>query len=112
MKIIGRIIIVLFLTAVLCTGIYFLFNGTQTSTVLDGTHSFSDNTLSSEGSGSGPRDGSGFHGGRNAEEVSSGQWLEVLQNVGIIGAVVVIVAVTRKVGSILKKKRIAIPPTV
>ena len=112
MKIIGRIIIVLFLTAVLCTGIYFLFNGTQTSTVLDGTHSFSGNTLSSEGSGSGPRDASGFRGGRNAEGAASGQWLELIQNIGIIGAAVVIVVVTRKVGSILKKKRIAIPPAV
>jgi hypothetical protein len=112
MKIIGRIIIVLFLTAVLCTGIYFLFNGTQTQTATEGTHSNQSGSLPSGGSELGPKDGSGFHGGRNAEEVSSVQWLEVLQNMGIIGVAVVIVAVTRKVASIVKKRKVAIPPAV
>ena len=110
MKIIGRIIIVFFLTAVLCTGIYFLFNGTQTQMATEGTHSIQSGSLPSGGSELGPRDGSGFHGGRNPEGATSGQWIEVLQNMGIIGVAIVIVEITRKVASIVKKRKEAISP--
>jgi hypothetical protein len=115
MKIMGRILLVLLITIVLATGIYFLVNGTTTS---------SSTAIPSQGNhpalqeGSKPQndqltqsnDGSGFRGGDREGGNNTG-WLDLLKNAGIfLGAGVVVFGLQKLIHLINKKRTLANSP--
>lgn len=119
MKIIERIFLVLAITAALCTGIFFLFNGNQSQTVFEpGSgegQQLESSTLLEHVSGQGLRDGTGLQRNKSLEgesgELQSSQWMDVLKNVGIISAAVVIISGIRMIVRLIKKgKRTTLIP--
>ena len=109
-KIFGRILLVIAITAVLSLGVYFLVSGSSaqsTAALNTGSQPALQNGLSSpEGQGLGPGNGTGMHrGAGEGNEQSGTAWLDLLKNVGIIGAAVIVVFFIRKVFA-YKTKRV------
>lgn len=132
MKILGRILIVLLVTAAFGTAIYFIAQAiSQSGGLLPGGipqpgEEFIVDPLSAGivsggedgiqlpeggggGSSNGPHDGSGNRrgGGGGEEELPAGQnWLELLKDIAIIGVVTLVVVLIPKV---FRRKKAALP---
>jgi hypothetical protein len=109
LKIIGRILIILLVTAVIGTAIYFIATGTsQTSTTTLNDAGFTHQPQG--GGGNGLRDGSGSSRGGGDEAVPASQaWLDLLKDVLIIAIATLVVVLLRVA---FRRKRIARPTAV
>jgi hypothetical protein len=109
LKVIGRILLVIAIAAVLSLGVYFLISGSssQTTALLNtGSQlSLENGTGNPDGQGLGPGNGTGMHRGEGEGNEQSGTaWLDLLKNVGIIGAAVVVIFFIRKALAFKKKQ--------
>lgn len=118
MKIIGRVLLVLAITAALCTGIFFIVNGNQAQVGYEpGSGEFQQiesSTSLLHGSGQGLRDGTGLQRNKSLEsesgEFQSSQWVNVLKNVGIFAAAIIAVGGVRLAARLIKHKRTMLIP--
>lgn len=113
MKTIGRILIVLAITAALCAGTYFLFTGIQSQTNLSFVNgegqTLDSGTSFQHGPGMGLGNGTGLQKNRSSEgesgSLQSDQWIDVLKNVGIFAAVILVISGVRTTARLIKNKR-------
>jgi|GEM_PF-1329086 len=105
MKTLGRILIVLLVTVLLSAAVYFIANGGSFSSTatLQSTGELNGTGLHQGGGpGQGLGDGTGFRGGHGGEEgeLPAGiAWLELLKNLGIVAAAVIVIWGIRKLFS-------------
>jgi hypothetical protein len=101
MKTLGRILIVLLVTVLLSAAVYFIANGGSFS--LQSTGELNGTGLhQGGGTGQGLGDGTGFRGGHGGEEgelPAGTAWLELLKNLGIVAAAVIVIWGVRKLFS-------------
>lgn len=107
MKIIGRILLVLLITAILAAGIYYIVNSLPSSTSTGNFDQGDRPSFQNDGQMTGPGDGSGFQarGGDREGGGASGGWIEILTHAGIfLGAAVVVLGIQKLIQALTKKR--------